>query len=149
MIPENLLKTLAGLEKDAMLLRKILNAAGARLPDAIDKALPVIFDSLKPKSTIFTDGNKSALPNGLLGLLGTRAPAFADAGRAGPNTSVSVNVINNTSASVNVSERRTGDGTAIDIIIDQMVAQSLSRPGSQTGRVLNSLFGLSPALARR
>ncbi len=71
-------------------------------------------------------------------------------GKSARTGNIRINVINNAGASVNVNERPDGTGGMdIDILIDQIVAQSLSRPGSQSSRLMQSLFGLSPLLSRR
>lgn len=62
-----------------------------------------------------------------------------------------MNVIIHNNSSAQVSARETSDGydqKALEITIDQMVAQSLVR-GRQTGSVLQSLFGLAPSLIGR
>lgn len=146
---DTVFKELAGLEKDVALLRRVLKQSRIKIPGIIDQGLPLILDALTPPKAVFpqSGSDKAARLPGFFGLFGDRG--HDGSGRSG-TPSVNVNVINNTGSSVNVSERDNGrGGIDIDIMIDQMMAQSLSRPGSQTGRLLHSLFGLSPLLSRR
>ena len=149
MTTDTILKELAGLEKDVTLLRRVLKQSRVNIPTIIDRGLPLILDALSPQKTIFSPGgnDKTQRLPGIFDLLGGRS---SESDSRASRTSVNVNVVNNTASSVNVSERDNGrGGIDIDIMIDQMMAQSLARPGSQTGRLLNSLFGLSPLLSRR
>ena len=149
MTTENFLKELSGLESDVLLLRRILKQSKVKIPAVIDQAIPLIFDALSPQKQVFTqNGGKSNLAETLLGLFGGGRMVASERGSGHPT--VTVNVVNNTNSNVSVNERQDGrGGIALDIMIDQIMAQSLSRPGSQTGRLLNSVFGLSPILSRR
>lgn len=148
MTTDAVLKELSGLEKDVLLLRKILKQSKIKIPAAIDQVIPLVFDAFStPGKTPSDSSRKSPAGYGLPGILG----GFLG-GRNGDakTAAVTVNVINNAGAAVSVNERPNArGGVDIDIMIDQIMAQSLSRPGSQTGRLLNSLFGLSPVLSRR
>lgn len=140
------LNELAGLEKDLQLLRRALRQSKVRIAPALDAAIPAIFDALNPRPLVMNRERGGPL-GGLLDLFRTQDDHGGKYARPG---GIRINVINNAGASVNVNERpdSTG-GMDIDILIDQIVAQSLSRPGSQSSRLMQSLFGLSPLLSRR
>lgn len=78
------------------------------------------------------------------GVTGRVVPNGASGGGA-----VTVNVINNTSAQTRVEETNGPNGRSIDVIIDEIVARQISRPGTAANQALRSNFGASPLLAGR
>ena len=83
---------------------------------------------------------RQEIAGGIAGMFGSKG-----GGQAG----VSVVIHNNTASNVTATES-TGafDSRTLEITIDQMVANSLSR-GRETGGVLRSLFGIVPSLLGR
>lgn len=80
------------------------------------------------------------------GLVGGRAnPALG--GDAGPI--VKVNIINNSGSRVTQKSQETSGGMQLDVMIDEVVADKLSTPGSLSRSAAQSSFGLRPGLARR
>lgn len=80
---------------------------------------------------------------GQFGVMGEAGPEAVMPLRRGPDGSlgvqadgvgqdVIVNVYNNSNAQASVNRRETSQGTEIDIMIDQLVAQKLSKPGTAT-----------------
>jgi hypothetical protein len=65
------------------------------------------------------------------------------------NVNVGVTVINNNGSDVKVQKRNTADGLQLDVIVDQVVAEKINTPGSQSRGAMKSQFGLSGSLARR
>lgn len=142
------LNELAALEKDVQLLRRILRQSKGRIAPALDAAIPAIFDALDPKPFVMSQPRKNNPFAGFFDLL--RPAAHSGAGSTAGSPNIRINVVNNANAAVNVSERPDGrGGMDIEILIDQIMAQSLARPGSQSSRLMQSLFGLSPLLSRR
>lgn len=65
------------------------------------------------------------------------------------NSNVQVNIINNTGASVSQSSRRTANGQAIDVMIDDVVGSKIATPGAATSGAMKQQFGLRRGLAKR
>ncbi len=83
---------------------------------------------------------RQEVASGIAGMFGSRH---------GGQQGVSVVIHNNTAATVGVNESGGGmDARALEITIDQIVANSLSR-GRETGGVLRTLFGIVPSLLGR
>ena len=80
------------------------------------------------------------LTRGPDGSLGVRA----DGGSAAP---VVVNVINNSDAQARTERRQTSQGTEIDVIIDQMVAEKMNQPGTSSNNALRA-FSNQKLIAR-
>ncbi len=60
-----------------------------------------------------------------------------------------ISVINETGNLVQVQEkRRTNGDKALEVKIDQMVSHAMSG-GTQTRKVLKTMFGIEPALSKR
>lgn len=66
------------------------------------------------------------------GSLGVRADGM------GGGSPVTVNVINNSKAQARTQERQTEQGTTIDVIIDEMVAQKLGQQGTASNQALTA-----------
>ncbi|MBX4906170.1 tail length tape measure protein [Rhizobium bangladeshense] len=83
---------------------------------------------------------------GLVGAAGgSRVAGRASAGASG----VVVNITNNANAQVTQKSRQTSSGTQIDVLVDEMVADKVSTPGSRSRSAMQSQFGLRGGLARR
>ncbi|MBX4965441.1 phage tail length tape measure family protein [Rhizobium binae] len=83
---------------------------------------------------------------GLVGAAGgSRVAGRASAGASG----VVVNITNNANAQVTQKSRQTSSGTQIDVLVDEMVADKVSTPGSRSRGAMQSQFGLRGGLARR
>ncbi|MBB6224570.1 M15 family metallopeptidase [Rhizobium leguminosarum] len=82
---------------------------------------------------------------GLVGGSGSRVAGHASAGDRG----VVVNITNNANAQVTQKSRQTAGGTQIDVLVDEMVADKVSTPGSRSRGAMQSQFGLRGGLARR
>ncbi len=68
----------------------------------------------------------------------------------GGGSPVNVTVVNNTSAEVSVQQRQNANGIReLEIMIDTMVAKSLSRGNSKAFQALESTYGLRPVLNGR
>lgn len=80
------------------------------------------------------------LTRGPDGSLGVRA----DGGSTAP---VIVNVINNSDAKASVQERQTSQGTEIDVMIDQLVAEKMNQPGTSSNNALRA-FSNQKLIAR-
>jgi phage-related minor tail protein len=78
---------------------------------------------------------------------GTIVPSLS--GASAGNDNVQINIINNSGAQVRQSRRRTANGQAIDVMIDDAVAGKISTPGSASRGALKSQFGLNSGLAKR
>lgn len=80
------------------------------------------------------------------GLVGSRRMA----GMSGSGDGVVINVTNNSSAKISQqSQTDTTNGTQIDFVIDDSVADKISTPGSKSRSAIQSQFGLRGPLARR
>ncbi|MDO3431194.1 phage tail length tape measure family protein [Rhizobium sp. CBN3] len=82
---------------------------------------------------------------GLVGGGGSRVAGKASTGASG----VVVNITNNANAQVTQKSRQTSSGTQIDVLVDEMVADKVSTPGSRSRGAMQSQFGLRGGLARR
>ncbi|PTM92857.1 hypothetical protein [Mycoplana dimorpha] len=67
----------------------------------------------------------------------------------GSGQKVEINIINNAGARVTQRERQTANGKAIDVMIDEAVAQKINTPGSASRGAMQGQFGLKGGLARR
>lgn len=67
----------------------------------------------------------------------------------GGGTTVEINIINNSGAKVEQRERQTANGKAIDVMIDEAVAQKINTPGSHSRGAMQGQFNLRGSLARR
>lgn len=71
------------------------------------------------------------------------------AGGGGYGGGVVVNIQNNTSSQIKQQSKETANGTQIDVVIDELVADKMSTPGSRSRGAMASQFGLKGGLARR
>lgn len=85
---------------------------------------------------------------GQFGVMGEAGPEAVMPLRRGPDGSlgvqadgvgkdVVVNVYNNSNAQASVNQRQTSQGMEIDVMIDQIVAEKLSQPGTSSNNALN------------
>ncbi|MET3611785.1 hypothetical protein ABID16_000090 [Rhizobium aquaticum] len=78
------------------------------------------------------------------------APMWPSVGQtAVASASPVINIINGNGSNVKVRDRSTSNGVAIDVMIDEAVAEKVSKVGSNTGRAIQSQFGLNRGLSRR
>ncbi|MET3611739.1 hypothetical protein ABID16_000044 [Rhizobium aquaticum] len=78
------------------------------------------------------------------------APTWPAAGQTSVASAAPViNIINGNGSNVKVRDRSTANGVAIDVMIDEAVAEKVSKVGSNTGRAIQSQFGLNRSLSRR
>ena len=87
---------------------------------------------------------------GQFGVMGEAGPEAVMPLRRGPDGSlgvdadgvaggnVVVNIINNSNAQATVNQRETRQGTEIDVLIDQTVAQKMTQQGSYSNNALNA-----------
>lgn len=80
---------------------------------------------------------------------GLAGPSLAPSGRAYGNDNVEIKIINNNGSKVSQSKRKTSSGQTIEMVIDDMVADKMSTPGSRSRSAVQSQFGLQGGLARR
>ncbi|MGO7513393.1 phage tail length tape measure family protein [Rhizobium ruizarguesonis] len=80
---------------------------------------------------------------------GLAGPALAPSGRAYGNDNVEIKIINNNGSKVSQTKRKTSSGQTIEMVIDDMVADKMSTPGSRSRSAVQSQFGLQGGLARR
>ncbi|QIG68378.1 tail tape measure protein [Rhizobium phage RHph_Y3_56_1] len=96
-----------------------------------------------------------AINNGTIGHFavgGVVAPRLtpSSAGRAyAYGANVEVKIINNNGSKVSQTKRTTTSGQTIEMVIDDMVADKMSTPGSRSRGAVQSQFGLQSGLARR
>lgn len=78
-------------------------------------------------------GPEAVMPlrRGKDGSLGVRADGFG-------GNDVVVNVYNNSNAQASVNQRQTSQGTEIDVMIDQLVAEKMSQPGTSSNSALTA-----------
>lgn len=78
-------------------------------------------------------GPEAVMPlrRGRDGSLGVRADGFG-------GNDVVVNVYNNSDAQASVNQRQTSQGTEIDVMIDQLVADKMSQPGTSSNSALTA-----------
>lgn len=81
------------------------------------------------------------LTRGPDGSLGVRAD------NAGNSSPVIVNVINNSTAQAHVEQRQTSQGVELDVIIDQLVAEKMNKPGTSSNTALRA-FSNQKLIAR-
>lgn len=70
-------------------------------------------------------------------------------GAAMSGQAVKVNIINNAPATVKQQQRQTSQGPQIDVVIDEVVAGKINRPGSRSRSALQGQYGLKGSLERR
>lgn len=117
---------------------------------------PVAKPAMAAKGGAFTNGvyNSPTLfkfaNGGQFGVMGEAGPEAVMPLRRGPDGSlgvdaegiggnnVVVNVINNSNAQATVNQRETRQGTEIDVLIDQTVAQKMTQQGSYSNAALNA-----------
>lgn len=88
---------------------------------------------VKKNETIFTESQMDALGDSLKS-----------------KGNMTVNIYNNSGADVKTSERKVaGGGMELDVIIDAIVGDKLSKMNSSANKSLRQGFGLAPALMRR
>lgn len=86
---------------------------------------------------------------GQFGVMGEAGPEAVMPLRRGPDGSlgvqadgvgkdVVVNVYNNSNAQASVNQRQTSQGTEIDVMIDQLVAEKMSQPGTSSNTALTA-----------
>ncbi|QND13436.1 tail length tape measure protein [Rhizobium leguminosarum bv. trifolii] len=80
---------------------------------------------------------------------GLAGPSLAPSGRAYGNDNVEIKIINNNGSKVSQTKRKTSSGQTIEMVIDDMVADKMSTPGSRSRSAVQSQFGLQGGLARR
>lgn len=78
-------------------------------------------------------GPEAVMPlrRGRDGSLGVQADGFG-------GNDVVVNVYNNSNAQASVNQRQTSQGTEIDVMIDQLVAEKMSQPGTSSNSALTA-----------
>ena len=81
------------------------------------------------------------LTRGPDGSLGVRAE------NTGNSSPVVVNVINNSTAQARVEQRQTSQGVELDVIIDQLVAEKMNKPGTSSNTALRA-FSNQKLIAR-
>ena len=81
------------------------------------------------------------LTRGPDGSLGVRADNI------GNSSPVVVNVINNSTAQAHVEQRQTSQGVELDVIIDQLVAEKMNKPGTSSNTALRA-FSNQKLIAR-
>ncbi|QIO42899.1 tail length tape measure protein [Rhizobium leguminosarum bv. trifolii] len=90
-------------------------------------------------------GSVARLANG-----GLAGPSLAPSGRAyASGANVEVKIINNNGSKVSQTKRKTSSGQTIEMVIDDLVADKMSTPGSRSRSAVQSQFGLQGGLARR
>jgi lambda family phage tail tape measure protein len=79
----------------------------------------------------------------------TRGPDGSLGVKASNNNSspVVVNVINNSSAQAHVEQRQTSQGVELDVVIDQLVAEKMNKPGTSSNTALRT-FSNQKLIAR-
>ncbi|MBB2793889.1 UNVERIFIED_ORG: hypothetical protein GGD58_002753 [Rhizobium pisi] len=96
-----------------------------------------------------------AINNGTIGHFavgGVVAPRLtpSSSGRMSASVAnVEVKIINNNGSKVSQTKRTTASGQTIEMVIDDMVADKMSTPGSRSRGAVQSQFGLQSGLARR
>ncbi|MGZ2429582.1 phage tail length tape measure family protein [Rhizobium redzepovicii] len=75
-------------------------------------------------------------------------PSSAGRGTAS-GANVEVKIINNNGSKVSQTKRNTTSGQTIEMVIDDMVADKMSTPGSRSRGAVQAQFGLQSGLARR
>ncbi|NZD50544.1 M15 family metallopeptidase [Rhizobium leguminosarum] len=80
---------------------------------------------------------------------GIVAPALSPSGRGYGGDNVEIKIINNTSSQISQTKRKTASGQTIEMVIDDVVADKMTTPGSRSRGAVQSQFGLQSGLARR
>ncbi|MGO7300326.1 phage tail length tape measure family protein [Rhizobium ruizarguesonis] len=80
---------------------------------------------------------------------GLAGPSLAPSGRGYGNDNVEIKIINNNGSKVSQTKRKTSSGQTIEMVIDDLVADKMSTPGSRSRTAVQSQFGLQGGLARR
>lgn len=80
----------------------------------------------------------------------TSGTVIPNGGQAGGGASVNVTVINNAAADISVREKPSrGGGRELEIMVDMMVAKSISQSGSKAFQAMEATYGLRPVLNGR
>jgi len=79
---------------------------------------------------------------------GIVAPSLAPSGGMGRGD-VEIKIINNNGSQVKQTKRKTASGQSIEMVIDDVVADKMSMPGSRSRGAVQSQFGLKSGLAKR
>lgn len=113
---------------------------------AVDKIGLGNLDAMHRQARGYSSGGYVISANSNVGV----APVWPSAGQA-PTAAAApvINVINRNGSNVKVNDRSTANGVAIDVMIDEAVAEKVSKLGSNTGRAIQSQFGLNRGLSRR
>lgn len=121
-----------------------------------DRGISDYSNSIVDRPTFF----KFARGSGLMGEAGPEAIMPLRRGSDGKlgvsmhgpsgGSGVTVNVINNAGAAVQTQERREADGSiSIDVLVDRVVAEKLSRRGTAANSILRGEFGAQKVLKGR
>lgn len=97
----------------------------------------------------FTVGGSGSTDSKLIAFRATPGEMVNISRPGAGNDNVQINIINNSNASVSQSRRKTANGEAIDVTIDELVGSKASTPGSATSRAMRSQFGLRQGLNKR
>ena len=135
------------------------DSSGGGLLDSIGSAIAAWFSTGMPlpftKGGAFTNGvyNSPTLfkfaNGGQFGVMGEAGPEAVMPLRRGPDGSlgvqadgvgndVVVNVYNNSNAQASVNKRQTSQGTEIDVMIDHLVGEKLSQPGTSSNNAMTA-----------
>lgn len=101
----------------------------------VNQATPFAFASGGAFGVMGEAGPEAVMPlhRGPDGSLGVKMN-----GGGGGDTIVAVNINNNSNSKITTQERQTAGGLELDVMIDQVVSEKISRPGTETGRSLNA-----------
>jgi uncharacterized protein (TIGR02594 family) len=81
---------------------------------------------------------------------GLVSTSVAPSGRGyGGGDKFEVNIINSSGSQITKKERKTSSGKALDVFVDEMVADKMSTAGSRSRNAVQSQFGLKNGLAKR
>lgn len=127
---------------------------------------PLSSVSLHAQGGVFTNGVYSSptmfkfAKGGKFGVMGESGPEAVmpltrnsdgtlgvKATNVGNSSPVVVNVINNSTAQARVEQRETSNGTEIDVMIDQLVAEKMGKPGTSSNTALRA-FNNQKLIAR-
>ncbi len=154
-------------------------ASGANNPSSWLGSLGKLFGGVSPTSSMwsanttlgsflvngYADGTESApgglamvgergrelveLPRGARVHPNFRTEDMLSRGGKAANVNVAVNVVNNNGSDVKVQKKATADGVQLDVVVDQVIAEKINTPGSQSRGAMKSQFGLAGKLSRR
>jgi hypothetical protein len=107
---------------------------GAFTNSLVNKATPFTFASGGAFGVMGEAGPEAVMPlhRGPDGSLGVKSNGM------GGGTPVIVNVINNSDSKASVQQRQSSSGMEIEVLIDDMMSQKISQPGSATNRSLQA-----------